>query len=129
MMLEVLALNNIIGKGALAILALAAVIAGAIMVKPPAEWRHEDTLSQLSLHHLAERRFRAEDRVRLRAVFLEKVRISLGMYRDEFDLLDRDSLREVIADDRLWGLVVSPSSVKVPEMEELTDLAREWRKR
>jgi hypothetical protein len=129
MMLEVLALNNIIGKGALAILALAAVIAGAIMVKPPAEWRHEDTLSQLSLHHLAERRFRAEDRVRLRAVFLEKVRISLSMYRDEFDHLDRDSLREVIADDRLWGLVVSPSSVKVPEMEELTDLAREWRKR
>jgi hypothetical protein len=128
MMLEVLALDNAWGKATLAVLALAAVLAGAMMVRPPAEWRHEDTLGEVNLYHLAQRRFRAEDRGRLRAVLLEKVRISLGLHPDEFSELDADGLRRVIADPRLDGLVERPSSVPLASMEELTRLVRDWRR-
>jgi len=128
MMLEVLTLNNVWGKATLAVLALLAVFAGALMVRPPAEWRHEDTLGELNLYHLARRRFESEDRVRLRAVLLEKVRISLSLHPDEFEAIDPERLREVIADPRLDSLVDRPTSVPLADMEWLTDLVREWRR-
>lgn len=128
MMLEVLALDNVWGKSTLAILALMAVFAGALMVRPPAEWRHEDTLGDLNLHHLAQRSFRPEDRGRLRAALLEKVRISLGLHPDEFSGLDAEGLRQAISDPRLDGLVERPSSVPLASMGGLTALVRGWRR-
>jgi hypothetical protein len=128
MMLEVLALDNVWGKSMLAILALMAVFAGALMVRPPAEWRHEDTLGDLNLHHLAQRSFRPEDRGRLRAALLEKVRISLGLHPDEFSGLDAEGLRQAISDPRLDGLVERPSSVPLASMGGLTALVRGWRR-
>lgn len=129
MMLEVLALDNVYGKATLAVVALLAVFAGAAMVRPPAEWHHEDTLWELSLHHMAQRRFRPQDRSRLRAAFLEKVRLSLSLHPDEFATMDPERLRDVIGDPRLSALVERPSSVPLAEMEQQTDLVRDWMRR
>jgi hypothetical protein len=129
MMLEVLTLNNIWGKATLAVLALLAVFSGALLVRPPAEWRHEDTLGEISLHHLSSARFKAEDRGRLRAALLEKVRISLSLHPDEFAAIEPERLREVIADGRLEPLVDKPNSVSLDDMDWLTDLVRDWRRR
>jgi len=129
MMLEVIALNNVWGKAVMAGLALVAVFAGAVLVRPPAEWRHEDTLGELNLHHLAFRRFKAEDRGRLRQALLEKVRISLSLHPDEFAGMDPERLGQVISDPRLGALVERPNSVPLAEMDELTDIVRDWRRR
>jgi hypothetical protein len=129
MMLEVLALDNVVGKATLAGLALLAVFAGAMLVRPPVEWRHEDTLGELNLHHLAHRKFRPEDRPRLRAALLEKVRISLSLHPDEFAVMEGERLHEVISDPGLSALVERPSSVPLARMEELTALVREWNRR
>lgn len=129
MMLEVLALDNLLGKVALALIALLALIVGALKVKPPAEWHHEDTLSELSLLHTADHKYRSEDRARLRSAFLEKVRISLNLYLDEFVQLDKERLREVIGDEELARLVEQPGSVRLTELDGLTDRVSEWRRR
>lgn len=129
MLLEVMALDNIYGKVAMVVLSLLALIVGALMVRPPAEWRHEDTLGEVSLYYLAEGKYRAEDRTRLRQSFLEKVRISLNLYPDEFAMLGRDRLREEIDDGPLIGLVEHPQSVRTNELDGLVERARAWRRR
>jgi hypothetical protein len=127
--LEVLVLDNIFGKVAFGILALLAVGIGIVSVKTPAEWRHEDTLSEITLHHMARGMYRAEDRDRLRAALLEKVRISLGLYPDEFEQMDADLLRDEIGDERLFVLVEDPGKVRMEQMEELTARVRAWYRR
>ncbi len=125
----VLALSNIYGKVALGALSLLAVGVGIMALRPPAEWRHEDTLSEISLHHLDRRAFRPEDRERLRAALLEKARISLSLYPDEFDALGPEELRNVLWDERLFPLVEEPRKVRPDELEELTSLVRAWGRR
>jgi hypothetical protein len=127
--LGVLALNNIYGKAVLGILALLAVGAGIMAVRPPAEWRHEDTLGEISFYHLARRAFRAEDRERLRDALLEKVRIAMSLYPDEFSRLGPEELRRAVWDERLFTLVEEPRSVRLDDMEELTAIVHNWGRR
>jgi hypothetical protein len=127
--LGVLALGNIYGKAMLGLLALLAVGSGIMAVKPPAEWRHEDTLGELSFHHLARTSFRAEDRERLRAALLEKARISMSMYPDEFERLGPEELRDLIWDERLIRLAEEPGKVRLDELEELAAVVRQWGRR
>lgn len=127
--LGVLALNNIYGKVVLGILALLAVAAGIMAVRTPAEWRHEDTLGEIGLHHLAQAMFRPDDRDRLRRALLEKARIALSLYPDEFEKLDPGALRDVIWDERLFPLLEEPRKVRMEEMEELTAVVRHWSRR
>jgi hypothetical protein len=127
--LVVLALNNIYGKAVLGILALLAVGAGIMAVRPPAEWRHEDTLSEISFYHLARRAFRSEDRERLRDALLEKVRIAMSLYPDEFARLGPEELRRAVWDERLFTLVEDPRSVRLDDMEELTAIVHNWGRR
>jgi hypothetical protein len=122
----VLALGNIYGKAMLGLMALLAVGTGIMAVKPPADWRHEDTLGELSFHHLARTSFRSEDRERLRAALLEKARISMCMYPDEFERLSQDELRSIIRDDDLLRLVEEPGRVRLEELEQLTVEVRNW---
>lgn len=127
--LGVLALNNIYGKAVLGMLALIAVGVGIMAVRTPAEWRHEDTLSEISLHHLAQPMYRPEDRDRLRRALLEKARIALSLYPDEFEKLEPEALREVIWDERLFPLVEEPKKVRIDELENLTAIVRHWGRR
>ena len=127
--LGVVALNNIYGKAVLGILALMAVGLGIMAVRTPAEWRHEDTLTEISLHHNAQAMYRPEDRDRLRRALLEKARIALSLYPDEFEKLEPDALREVIWDERLFTLVEEPKEVRMDELEELTAIVRHWSRR
>jgi len=127
--LGVLALNNIYGKVVLGILSLLAVGIGIMAVRPPAEWRHEDTLGEISFHHLAQALYRPEDRERLRTALLEKARISLSLYPDEFERLGPDELRNVLWDERLFMLVEEPKRVRLEELEELTAIVRHWGRR
>lgn len=127
--LGVLALNNLYGKAVLGILALLSVGTGIMAVRTPAEWRHEDTLGEISFHHLSQAMYRPEDRERLRTALLEKVRISLSLYPDEFEALGPEKLREVIWDERLFPLVEEPRRVRLEEMEELTAIVRRWNQR
>jgi len=127
--LGVLALNNLYGKAVLGILALLSVGTGIMAVRTPAEWRHEDTLGEISFHHLSQAMYRPEDRERLRTALLEKARISMSMYPDEFDKLEPEALREVIWDERLFPLVEEPRRVRLEEMEELTAIVRHWSRR
>ena len=127
--LGVLALNNLYGKAVLGILALLSVGTGIMAVRTPAEWRHEDTLGEISFHHLSQAMYRPEDRERLRTALLEKVRISLSLYPDEFEALGPEKLREVIWDERLFTLVEEPRRVRLEEMEELTAIVRRWNQR
>jgi len=127
--LGVVALNNIYGKAVLGILALMAVGVGIMAVRTPAEWRHEDTLAEISLHHMAQAMYRPEDRDRLRRALLEKVRITLSLYQDEFEKLEPDALREVIWDERLFTLVEEPKKVQMDELEELTAIVFHWSRR
>ncbi len=126
LLLEVLVLDNIYGKAAFGLLAILAVGIGLLSVRTPAEWRHEDTLSDITLHHLSEAIYRADDRERLRAALLDKVRISLGLYQDEFEQMDPELLRDEIGDERLVALVDGPKKVRIEQMEELTALVRDW---
>lgn len=127
--LGVLALNNLYGKAVLGILALLSVGTGIMAVRTPAEWRHEDTLGEISFHHLSQAMYRPEDRERLRTALLEKARISLSLYPDEFEALGPEKLREAIWDERLFPLVEEPRRVRLEEMEELTAIVRRWSRR
>lgn len=124
--LGVLSLHNIYGKSVLGILALLAAGAGIMALRPPAEWRHEDTLGELSFHHLAKPAFRPEDRERLRAALLEKARLSMGLFPDEFERLGPEELREAVRDERLIALVEEPKRAGLDELDDLTALVREW---
>jgi len=73
--------------------------------------------------------YRPEDRDRLRRALLEKVRITLSLYQDEFEKLEPDALREVIWDERLFTLVEEPKKVQMDELEELTAIVFHWSRR
>ncbi|MBM4249286.1 MAG: DUF4350 domain-containing protein [Euryarchaeota archaeon] len=127
--LGVLLLHNLAGKTLLGILALVAVGGGILAVRTPAEWRHEDTLRERTFHHLGRLSFDQGDRARLRRVLLEKARIRLNMYPDEFGALDREGLREIIGEERLVALAEDPERVPREELEGLAALVRQWDRR
>ncbi len=127
--LGVVALNNIYGKVVLGVLALVAAGIGILSVRPAAEWRHEDTLREISFHHLARLAFGPDDRERLRRALLEKTRISMCLYPDEFERLSPEELRELIGDERLAALAEDPRRVRTDELEELTEAVRQWGRR
>jgi hypothetical protein len=60
---------------------------------------------------------------------VEKVRIALSLYPDEFERLDQAALREIIWDERLFSLVEEPKRVRLEHMEELTAIVRQWSRR
>ncbi|MEM4728190.1 MAG: DUF4350 domain-containing protein [Thermoplasmata archaeon] len=128
MLLEVLALDNLWGRATLSTITILALILAVSRVRTPAEWHHEDNLYDFTLYHLADRRFRPEDRLRLRRAFLEKVRISMGLYPDEFERLGEAELSAIINHGDLLALVRDPDSVPLERMDELVDAAREWRR-
>jgi hypothetical protein len=127
--LEIFLMDSIYGKAGIGILTVLALIVAASRVRSPAEWRHEDALTEVSLHHLAEQKFRAEDRLRLRAALLEKVRLSLGLYAEEFGRMDASNIEAALGDDKLLELIQNPSGVHLMDMEDMVTRVREWRRR
>jgi len=127
--IEIFLMDSLYGKAGVGILAVIALIVAASRVRSPAEWRHEDALGQVSLHHLEEPRFRAEDRLRLRAALLEKVRLSLGLYAEEFQRMDASNIQAALGDDKLFELIQDPNGVHLMDMEDMVTRVREWRRR
>jgi len=127
--MEIFLLDNLYGKVGVGVVVLIALAVAASRVRTPAEWRHEDALNEVSLHHLEEIRFRPEDRIRLRNALLEKVRLSLGLYAEEFSRMDYSNIQAALGDNMLFELVQSPNSVHLMDMEEMTERVRQWRRK
>ncbi len=128
LLLEVLALRDLWGRALLVGASILALLVALSRVRTPAEWHHEDNLYDLALYHLAERRFHPEDRERLRRALLDKVRISLGLYPDEFARLGEEELSHILADERLISLARDPGALPLNRMEEILDLVSAWRR-
>ncbi|MGQ9581893.1 MAG: DUF4350 domain-containing protein [Thermoplasmatota archaeon] len=128
LMLEALALSDAWGRAALVGLAILALLVALSRVRTPVEWHHEDSLYDLSLYHLAERRFQPQDKWRLRLALLDRLRVSLGLYPEEFSRLGEGELSRLLGDERLMSLIRDPDAVPLERMEEMVELVAAWRR-
>ncbi|MFO8099685.1 MAG: DUF4350 domain-containing protein [Salinibacter sp.] len=119
-------INMKIVLGTIAAISLFALI---YMHDPPAVRKHSSILDRTGVAEIVDPSIYDSDMPEIRKVLLDKVRISLGMSRDEFSSLSWEEIEKTVEDDMLYNLA---RRGKLPENMDLTTVlveVNDWERR
>lgn len=99
-----------------------------IVVDNPPRLRHRFDIKHIALFNLRAPNIRARDSDRIRALFLEKIRLGSGMSMDDFRDISASDLAKMVNDDDLTDFILDwDKSYSVSELEELLVTVRDWK--
>ena len=99
-----------------------------IVVDNPRRLRHRFDIKHIALFNLRAPNIHTRDSDRIRALFLEKIRLSSGMSMDDFRELSAEDLAKMVGDDDLTDFLLDwDKSYSVSELEELLVTVRDWK--
>ena len=99
-----------------------------IVVDNPPRLRHRFDIKHIALYNLRTPNIHPRDTDRIRALFLEKVRLTSGMNLDEFREMSAPELERMVGDNELTEFLLDwDKSYTVSQLESLLVIIRDWK--
>jgi len=99
-----------------------------IVVDNPPRLRHRFDIKHIALYNLRTPNIHTRDADRIRALFLEKIRLASGMNLDEFREMSAPELEGMVGDNDLTEFLLDwDKSYSVSQLEGLLVVIRDWK--
>lgn len=99
-----------------------------IVVDNPPRLRHRFDIKHIALYNLRTPNINTRDADRIRALFLEKIRLASGMNLDEFREMSAPDLEQMVGDTSLTDFLLDwEKSYTVNQLEGLLVVIRDWK--
>jgi hypothetical protein len=99
-----------------------------IVVDNPPRLRHRFDIKHIALYNLRTPNIHSRDADRIRALFLEKIRLASGMNLDEFREMSAPELEQMVGDNDLTEFLLDwDKSYTIGQLESLLVVIRDWK--
>ena len=99
-----------------------------IVVDNPPRLRHKFDIKHMALYNLRTPKIFQRDADRIRALFLEKIRMASGMNMDDFREISASELAEMVGDGKLTEFLLDwDQSYSINQLENLLVVIRDWK--